>query len=260
MKKIIIYLFIITLITSCYDDDTLTEQIESFALKVKVTDTNGNLVSNAEVIMYDTLDDFLIGSNSITSEDTNSEGVAMFTSQSLGDEPAVYYFDVKDGGKRNWSSVSFTPLLLKTNGVTLVESQVSVVLPEFLILISKTWVISSFMNGGSITGHPIPSCVLDDTFVFLKSGRVIRTDTGEVCDPMRTASTTGTDWSAWSINGDATAINMRDPEPNWFDIGFAGSEPGSGSDFMDNAPVIITENEVIITQPFFPRSVTFVPQ
>ncbi|MCT4601493.1 MAG: hypothetical protein N4A59_01145 [Marinifilum sp.] len=260
MKKILIYILCTITLTSCFDDDTLTGNIEPFALKIKVTDTDGNLVSNANVKLYNSSDDFLVAKNSFVSDQTNSEGTVTFNAQALGDDPAVYYFDVEDGDKRNWSSVTLTPLMLKTNGVTLVETTVTDVLPEFLILLSKTWVISSFVNGGKISGHPIPDCALDDTFVFLKSGRVIRTDAGIVCNPMRTASNEGTDWSAFSLNKDATAINMRDPEPNWFDIEFTGTEPGSGPNFMEDAPVTITKNEITITQPFFPRSVTFVPQ
>lgn len=66
-------------------------------LEIEVVNNLGNLVSEAEVTLFKTKEDYLAGTNEVVSQITNEKGVAKFKDL----EPIPYFIDVRKGDKSN---------------------------------------------------------------------------------------------------------------------------------------------------------------
>lgn len=202
---------------SCWEDEQFPGGGEAApaSLQINVTDAvSASPVSGATVQLYHTSQGYITETDAAVVKTTDDQGNVVFTKDELG-EPGAKYFNVISGDKRNWSSVSSTPAMNLTSGVTRIKTKVADVHPSFIALTANDWLWDNYTNGDAA-----PDCNNDDIFRFLKTGRVVRMDAGIACDPKREAVAAGTDWSPWTLNADASEITMRDPDPWYFNNGY----------------------------------------
>ena len=211
----LVTLFSLGLVLSCVNKDEVNQDRPGFSagtpgMDLLVSDTDGNAVAGATVTMFAAEDDYITEQNSIGEKTTDANGSVSFSKAELG-EAGVFFFSVASGSDRNWAYTVSSPYMYLTSGPTKLSTTVAAVLPEFLALIDGSWIHNNYTNGGAA-----PPCNDDDTFTFLKTGSLIRTDAPVICDPTREASPDGTNWSPWSLNGDGSLIDVYDYDPWYF--------------------------------------------
>ena len=219
----LVTLFSLALVLSCVNKDEVNQDRPGFStgtpgLDLLVSDGDGNAVAGATVTLFNTEDDYITESNSISEKTTDANGSVSFTKAELA-EAGVFYFSVASGSDRNWASTVSSPYMYLGAGPTKLTTTVAAVLPEFLALIDGNWVHNNYTNGGAA-----PACNDDDTFTFLKTGSLIRYDAGAACDPTREAVPGGTNWSPWTLNADGSLIDVYDYDPWYFNNGLANGD------------------------------------
>ena len=119
MKKL---LFIVLstlpiLLGSCKKTEYLDNQPQ---LEIKVLDANGEAISNASVVLYNSENDWKAQTNPVTSHQTDNLGIVLFDNL----QEQVYYFYASKGELNNKESVSILNDPLKVN----VRAQITTIL------------------------------------------------------------------------------------------------------------------------------------
>jgi hypothetical protein len=223
-KLIIFFLFALSgvFIACDRDPDNETGDVVTPQLDVVVRNEAGNFISGATVQLFHSLNDYVAEINVKATKTSDASGKVTFTLEELG-EPGAKYFNVISGEMRNWASVSATPVMTLTSGVTQMNTVVATILPEFLALAGNRFKTSTYMYpAGDCPGDDpcnameLYPCYGDDELLFLKTGRMFAFDAGVVCAPHNKGYTTGgVDYSAWTITNGGETISIRDLDPWW---------------------------------------------
>ncbi len=192
-------------------------EVAPVTLQVNVTDAVTNApVSGATVELYYTLAGYVSETGAAHTKTTDASGKVVFTREELGDAGSKY-LNISSGAKRNWASVSATPVLNMTNGNTTVNTKVADVLPQFIALAGNRFALTGYSYPGFPNYMPeAAECLQDDELVFLKTGRVIGYDSGVACGTsFKGFTVAGFDWSAWTLAEAGAKINIKDLDPEY---------------------------------------------
>lgn len=95
IKLLFVELIILSFILITFQSNA-NDQLPT-SLKVTVTDDLGNIIEDAELILYKSKDDYLNSENAVMSVTSNRNGIAKFKKL----DPTEYYIEVRKGEMSN---------------------------------------------------------------------------------------------------------------------------------------------------------------
>lgn len=192
--EITIGILVILAFSGCAEEEV---QTNGLVMVEVIEDFSYEYVANAKVTAYRNIDDMAFETNALGTWFTNSNGAIVLNNLSAG----TYYFDVEKDNFNNWNYQFENPHYVEDGQITWATSYIGINIYGIISSAQgRSWSVTNISTdwGEDVTNDPAYSCLLDDVYLFQKSGYFSIQDGNDQCNPSTSSFREGS-WSGWGI-------------------------------------------------------------